>query len=145
MIALKTSPLFFGHEIFLVFHLFLLFRINSMTYNLYRQFNVRKVLHIIYFFCYCIAFVNCPWKKKLNLVAFYHINFVLCDTLSGYLERPNNSDSNISHCCLWRHVYILVALVCNSCAELTELILNVQKYSDKHDKRLWSQLTIIQS
>ena len=40
------------------------------------------------------------------------------------------------------HVYILVALVCNSCADLTELILNVQKYSDKW---LWSQLKIIHS
>ena len=41
-----------------------------MTYDLYRQFNFQKVLHIIYSFCYCIAFVNCPWKKNLNLVAF---------------------------------------------------------------------------
>ena len=40
-----------------------------MTYDLYRQFNFHKVLHLIYSFCYCIAFVNCPWKKK-NLVAF---------------------------------------------------------------------------
>ena len=97
MIALKTSPLLFGHEISLVFHLFLLFRINSMTYNLYRQFNFQKVpvLHIIYSVCYCIVFVNCLWKKNLAFLS----NFVLCDTLSGYLERPNNSDSNISHCC----------------------------------------------
>ena len=69
-------------------------------------------------------------------------SIVLCDTLSGYLERPNNSDSNISDCCNRRHVYILVALVCNSCAELTKSILNVQKYSDKW---LWSQLKIIHS
>ena len=68
MIALKTSPLLFDHEILLVFHLFLLFRINSMTYDLNRQFNF--VLHTIYSFCYCIAFVNCLWKKTLNLVAF---------------------------------------------------------------------------
>ena len=93
---------------------------------------------------------NCPiafplsighGEKKLEFSGFFIMSsFVLCDTLSDYLERPNNSDSNISHCCHWRHVYILVALVCNSCAELTELILNVQKYSDKW---LWSQLKII--
>ena len=56
MIALKTSPLLFGHEILRVFHLFLLFHVNSMTYDLYRQFNFQKVLHIIYFFllhCLC--------------------------------------------------------------------------------------------
>ena len=41
-----------------------------MTYDLYRQFNFQKVLHIIYSVCYCIAFVNCPWKNNLNLVAF---------------------------------------------------------------------------
>ena len=63
MIALKTSPLLFGHEILLVFHLFLIIRINSMTYDLYSQFNSQKVLHIIYSFCYCVAFVNCPWEK----------------------------------------------------------------------------------
>ena len=68
MIALKTSPLLFGHEILLVFHLFLLFHIDFMTYDLY---NFQKVLHIIYSFCYCIAFVNCPWKYKLNLVVFF--------------------------------------------------------------------------
>ena len=61
-------------------------------------------------------------EKNVNLVAFYHVK--LCDTSSGYLERLNNSDSNISHCCHSRHVYILVA-------ELTELISNVQKYLDK--------------
>ena len=70
MIALKTSPLLFGHEILLVFHLFLFFSINSMTYDLYRQFNFQKVLHIIFYLCYCIAFVNCQWKKNLNLVGF---------------------------------------------------------------------------
>ena len=43
MIALKTSPLLFGPEILLVFHLFLLFDVNSMTYDLYRQFNFQKV------------------------------------------------------------------------------------------------------
>ena len=73
MIALKTSPLLFGHEILLVFHLFLLFRINSMTYDLYRQFNFQKVLHIIYSFSYCIAFVNCPWEKTRIYQLFYHI------------------------------------------------------------------------
>ena len=73
MIALKTSSLLFGHEILLVFHLFLLFHVNSMTYDLYRQLNFQKVLHIIYYFCYCIAFVNCPWKKNLNLVFFYNV------------------------------------------------------------------------
>ena len=99
MIALKTYPLLSGHKILLVFHLFLLFSINSMTYDLYRQFNFQKVLHIIYSFCYCIAFVNCPWKKTLNLMAFLNSIFVLCDTLSVFLEKPNNSDSNISHCC----------------------------------------------
>ena len=107
-----------------------------MTYDLYRQFNFQKVLNIIYSFCYCIAFVNCPLKKTCSF--FIMSSFVLCDTLSGYLERPNNSDSNIIHCCNRRHVYILVALV----QRLTELILNVQKYSDKW---LWSQLKIIHS
>ena len=58
MVALKTSPLLFGHEILLVFHLFLLFRINFMTYD--RQFNFQNVLHMIFSFCYRIAFVNCP-------------------------------------------------------------------------------------
>ena len=71
MIALKTYPLLFGHEILLVFHLFPLFHDNSMTYDLYGQFNFQKVLHIIYYFCYCIAFVNCPREKNLNLVFFY--------------------------------------------------------------------------
>ena len=66
MIALKTSPLLFGHEILLVFHLFLLFHVNSMTYDLYRQFNFQKVLHI----CYCIAFVSCPWKKTPEFSVF---------------------------------------------------------------------------
>ena len=49
-----------------------------MTYDLYRQFNFQKVpvLHIIYSVCYCIAFVNYPWKKNLNLVAF-----LSCQTL----------------------------------------------------------------
>ena len=70
MIALKTSPLLFVHGILLVFHLFVLFRVNSMTYDLYRLFNFQKVLHSIYSFCYCIAFVNCPWEENLNLVAF---------------------------------------------------------------------------
>ena len=70
MIALKTYPLLFGHEILLVFHLFLLFRINSMTYDLYRQFNFQKVLYIISSFCYCIAFVNCPWEKNLEFSGF---------------------------------------------------------------------------
>ena len=45
------------------FHLFLLCRINSMTYDLYRQSNFQKVTHIICSFCYCIAFVIFPWKK----------------------------------------------------------------------------------
>ena len=72
MIALKTSPLLFGHEILLVFHLFLLFRINSMTYDLYRQFNFQKVLtlHIIYYFCYCMPLSIGHGKKILNLLAF---------------------------------------------------------------------------
>ena len=48
-----------------------------MTYDVYRQFNFQKVLHIIYSFCYCIAFVNCLWGKNLNLVFFYHGNFVI--------------------------------------------------------------------
>ena len=66
-------------------------------------------------------------EKKREFSSFFIMSsFVLCDTLSGYLERPNNSDSNISHCYHRRHVYIRVALVCNSCAELTEIILNVQ-------------------
>ena len=90
-----------------------------MTYEVYRQFKFQKVLYIIYYFCYRIAFVNCPWKKIEFSSFFIMSSFVLCDTLSGYSERPNNSDSNISHCCNRRHVYILVALVCNSCAELT--------------------------
>ena len=78
MIALKTSPLLFGHKIILVFHLFLLFHVNSMTYDLY---NFQKVLHIIYYFCYCIAFVNCPWKKKLEFSVFFIMSsFVLGDT-----------------------------------------------------------------
>ena len=83
MIALKTSQLLFGHEISLVFHLLLLFRINSVTYDLYRQYNFQKVpvLHIIYSVCYCIVFVICLWKK---LGFFIMSNFVLCDTLSGY-------------------------------------------------------------
>ena len=90
MIALKTSQFLFGYEILLVFHLFLSFRINSMTYDLYRQFNFQKVLHFIYFF----VLLHC---KTLNLVAF-----LLCQALYFlipicYLERPNNSDSNISH------------------------------------------------
>ena len=79
MIALKTSPLLFGHEILLVFHLFLLFRINSMRYDLYRRFIQ-------------------TWKKIHEFSGFFIMSsFVLCDILSGYLERPNNSDSDISH------------------------------------------------
>ena len=50
MIALKTSPLLFGHEILLVFHLFLLFGINSITYDLYTaQFSERYYISSIPF------------------------------------------------------------------------------------------------
>ena len=101
MIALKTSPLVFGHKILLVFlYIFLLFRINFMTYVLYRQFNFQKVLYICLFFLLLHCLCQLSMKKTLNLVVFLIMSsFVLCDTLSGYLERPNNSDSNIRHCC----------------------------------------------
>ena len=100
-----------------------------MTYDLYSSISIHKVLHIIYSFCYCIA-LSIVHVTKRELSSFFIMSsFALCDSLSGYLKRPNNSESNISHCCHWMHVYIIVALVCNSYAEL--IILNMQKYSDK--------------
>ena len=83
MIALKTSPLLFGHEIILVFHLFLLFHeiilvfhlfllfhVNSMTYDLYRQFNFQKVLHIIYYLLLLLCLCQLSMGKKLEFSVF---------------------------------------------------------------------------
>ena len=52
MIALKTSPLLFGHEILLVFHLFLLFHVNSMTYfytdsSIFRRYYILSIIFVI--------------------------------------------------------------------------------------------------
>ena len=131
MIALKTSPLLFEHEILLVFHLFLYF-VLIPWHTMYADSSILRryyILSILFVIALPLSIVH---GKKLEFSGFFIMSsFLLCDTLSGYLERPNNSDSNISHCCHWRHVYSLVALVCNSCAELTVLILNVWKYSDK--------------
>ena len=97
MIALKTSPLLFGHEILLVFHLFLLFRINSMTYDLNRIFSESTTYYLFFLLLHCLFQLS---MKKNEFSGFFIMSsFALCDTLSGYLERPNNSDSNISHCC----------------------------------------------
>ena len=60
MIALKTSQLLFGHEILLVFHLFLLFHVNSMAYDLYRQFFFRRdyILSIIFVIALPLSIVH---------------------------------------------------------------------------------------
>ena len=55
MIALKTSPLLFGHEILLVFLLFLVFRINSMTRFIQTvQFSEGTTYYLVLFLLHCL-------------------------------------------------------------------------------------------
>ena len=69
MIALKTSPLLFGHEILLVFHLFLLFHVNSMTYD-YTDSSIFRKYHILSIIFVITLPLSIVHEKKLEFSVF---------------------------------------------------------------------------
>ena len=107
MIALKTSPVLFGlvmeyYQFSLCFIISYLFHDRVLYSLIFKKYYILSIFLLL----------NCFCQLSMEFSSlFYHVK--LCDTLSGYSERPNNNDSNFSHCFHWRHVYILVSLVCN--------------------------------
>ena len=68
-----------------------------MTSDLYSSIFIRYYISSIHF----VIELPLSIVHEKNLSFFIISSFVLCDTVSGCLGRPNNSDSirNISHCC----------------------------------------------
>ena len=112
-----------------------------MTYDLYSSIFIRYyILSIIFVIALLLSIVH--GKKREFSIFFLMSSFVLCDTLSGYLERPNNSDSNISHCC---HRKACVYSCCTGLQFMCRVDGNHFKCAKYSDNWLWSQLKIIHS
>ena len=70
MIALKTSPLFFGHEIFLVFHLFLiiLYKFHDIRFIQTVQCSEGTTYYLFFLLLHCLCQLS--MEKKLEFSGF---------------------------------------------------------------------------